>query len=273
MRDALGHLRKGPAAGPAAPKAWLMHASNMLLAGLVVLVVMVALPNVTANRVYDLAAANWWILLVAFFAWGLASRVASAILRRGAPDAPGWIFLVNGWVAVTIAAGLTLPFDLVDIRTADQLAADLARQLGIFAVIGVLWTLLVDYGRIVTWRISRRPEPSLLTIATLAAVAGVVAAGVVIGHVIDGAARGSPATTAQGLLGTILASGFALTLVVELPRAIAVRRMAGSGGASGDGGKRPVRTIGAPSDMTRSVVTARDGHGAIATPPTIVRRR
>ena len=268
------------APGPSAPKAWPMASSNLLLAALFVLTTWWALPPDTVAYVVRVAELDWWQALVGFIAWGVASRVAAGLLRRMGPDAPGWVFAVNGWMVAAIAAGLLLPFELQRFRPPDAVLP-MASDLVAFGVLGLAWVVLVDGGRIMTWRLSRRPEPLMVSVATLAAVAGVVAAATVAVRRVDGELAGSPPDIGVQVLWVVLLAAVILTLLLEVPRALALRRAPQAASTSVFGTPRSAPAPGQPAapmpglagPRTRPATVARQSHAAVSAPPTVVRRR
>ncbi len=219
------------------------------------------------------------VLGLAVVLWSLGGRVLGALLRAATPGpAPAWVFRLSGWTLATLSAGSLIALQAGDdprsIRDADALLQLLLPLAGM----GLAWLLLIDLSRALLARLGRRSETPFLSAGTLAFALGLAGLAWTLWLHHEGTLDKPPVDAGLGALGLALAAGVALTLLVELPRAL-LSRSRGEGGASRqDLAQARGRLVGtlrnaaarpaAPAETRASAL-----HGRITTPPTVVRRR
>ena len=245
-------------------------------------------PREIASDVVEHLVGNAVSYGVPIVLWSLAGRILGALLRAAAPaPAPSWIFRYGGWTVATLGAGVLLALQAGDdprfLRDLDAWYEALL----FMALLGFAWWLLIDVGRVVLARIARRPPGPILSVASVAFACGLVAIAWTVYRHLESGHDDPPFEVGLIALTLVLGGGAIATLLIELPGAILVRRglrdpLKGSlasvrGGLAGQvearavravGGVLPPRTPPAAAAHTR----AREDHGRIVTPPTVVRR-
>jgi len=233
------------------------------------------------DAVIDTLLDGAFVVAVAVALWSTAGRVLGAALRAVAPrPAPIWIFRMNGWTVVTLATGILLALQAGDnpkaFRTSDAVAVNLISM----ALLGLVWFLVFDLARAALARVAGRATPPILSVGTLAFLAGLGAIAWTVHGYFEGNLTDPPFQAGLVHLGIVLGVGAALTLIIELPRALLARnaRLGRSGGDSSLAttrarlaGQLRVRTAEPAAGNVHRV--ARTEHGRITTPPTVVRRR
>jgi len=223
---------------------------------------------------------NWWLPLAILVGWSVAGGVLGSVMRAtGGGKAPGWVFLVNGWLVATLAAGIVLPLLFAEARFARQAVEGTIEGLVTLAILGAIWVAVVDLSRLGLWRLSRRPAPPLLAVATLAALAGLVVVAAVVQRHLDGELGRPPLEGAVIGLALVTGSAFLLTLLLELPRALMQRSGAEARPRGVEGLRRAWRSAASRTPSSGETIAVRprsrahDLHGTTYTPPTVVRRR
>lgn len=246
-------------------------------------------PRETAFAVLGHLARNAVSYGVPIVLWSIAGRFLGVLLRAASPaPAPSWIFRFGGWTVATLGTGILLALQAGDDRAFLRDLDAWYEALLSMALLGFAWWLLIDVGRVVLARIARRRPAPILSVASVAFACGLVAIAWTVYRHLEGGHDDPPFEVGLTALMLVLGGGIVATLVIELPWAILARqgrrdplegplasvrgRLAGQVGnraVRAVGGVIPPRTPPAPAAHTR----AREDHGRIATPPTVVRRK
>lgn len=217
--------------------------------------------------------------------WSIAGRFLGALLRAASPaPAPAWIFRLGGWTLATLGAGILLALQAGDDRRFLRDLDAWYEALLSMALLGFAWWLLIDVGRVVLARIARRRPAPILSVASVAFACGLVAIAWTVYRHLESGHDDPPFEVGLTALMLVLGGAVIATLVIELPFAVLARmgrrdplegalasvrgRLAGQVGSRAVGGVLPPRASPAPAAHTR----AREDHGRIVTPPTVVRR-